>query len=169
MGGDDLGDDSLFVADVIDESNGGSVDDDDDEKEPAKKRSKRQLSPEEILVETGRRLAELEPTEQATFLNTAIRHFALLKEKSSKDKADDDSADNGGGGASDEILQAQWLLRKKSNDGNMLDEIRNVVSLKKLKHWKGTSPCVVCRVDASRINYSCTNGLFMFISSRADS
>jgi hypothetical protein len=148
MGGDDLEDESLFVEQIVDGSGSGSGDEDDgdEDKEPAKKRSRRQLSPEEILIETGRGLAELDPTEQATFLNTAMRHFAL-KEKSKNDTKD---LRENGGGSNEDILQAQWLLKKKSTDGcNMMEEIRNVVSLKKLKHWRGSSPCVVCRVAIS--------------------
>jgi hypothetical protein len=145
MGGDDLEDETLLVEEIVDGS--GDDDDGDEDKEPAKKRSRRQLSPEEILIETGRRLAELDPTEQATFLNTAMRHFTL-KEKSKNDS--NDLRENGGGSTNEDILQAQWLLKKKTNDGcNMMEEIRNVVSLKKLKHWKGSSPCVVCRVVMS--------------------
>lgn len=143
MGGDDLEDESFLVEKIIE---GNSDSNDDGDQEPAKKRRKKQLSLEEILIETGRRLAALDPTEQATFLNTAMRHFAL-KEKSTAET--DDAPDDGG--AAKDILQTHWLLRKKSEDGNLMEEIRSVVSLQKLKHWKGKSPCVVCAY-ASFIN-----------------
>lgn len=131
-GGDDLGDESFLVEEIFDE-------DDDNNNEPLQKRRKREQTPEQILIETGRRLHELAPSEQAAFLNTAVKHFGL-KEKGSEESGGLASASLDTGKT---LFQENWLLPRNSGDEGLKGDIRSVVSMKKLKRWKGASPCVV--------------------------
>lgn len=136
MGGDDLGDESFLVEEI--------TADDNNEDEPLPKRRKREKTPEEILIETGRRIRELCPTEQAAFLNTAARHFGL-KEESNDQLISEGLPLANFGSTEKEIIQEQWLLPTVKQDAGLKEAIRSVVSMKKLKHWKGKSPCVVSR------------------------
>jgi hypothetical protein len=163
MGGDDLGnsDDELqYLAPkpVAQEKRLlGSDDDEDasvaDEPVAAKKSNKKQKqSPEQILLNSGRDLEKQTVEQQAKYLTTILRHYALLT------SAEDENGDHGEDLV--EVLPKYCVKSRLPSENNkqtqaspsaLVDQIRSLVSNKKLKKWKHVqSPCVIIVCQSAR-------------------
>jgi len=138
MGGDDLGDyDEVYLDGSISDSSDGSIkrdnpmkrdrEDRHDQEEEASTSRKRKR-PEDSLIEAGRCIGDMTVDKQANFLTTLIKHYTLLESPA----------------AQVECLRvpAQHMLVPKGN--TVLERIKSVNSIKKLKKWKSMgSPGVI--------------------------
>lgn len=185
MGGDDLGDDLLWsepvVAspslenDIIDDHDvdgsknmhkrprpeDGTVKSIQSQKKK-KEKTTSSSSPANTIVEASRGIDCQDTTQQAAFLTAAIRHYTLLENPNSSTIHDKPF----------HFLPSN-LVKQSTNkncDESLLDRIRGVVSVNKMKKWKHVgSPCVVsCK---TRMEYvwpefssdTCLNLLLSFV------
>jgi len=97
----------------------------DFESDLASSRKKKSKSPAKLMLEAGRHLEEQSVEQQASFLSIALRHHSLL-------------ASNEEG---DELLPKFFAASQKQS---LVDRLKDVLSLKKIKKWGHTcSPAVV--------------------------
>ena len=169
MGGDDLDDteDLHWIRPVRGES--GKDDDSSsiDDRSPTNKRVrpeasneannkkvKREDSTQQVLWKAGRNLHQQSHVEQAQFLTTAIRHYALLQQSSVV--ATDEATEEGAAQISilpHHCLKNEDVSELEATDGasHWLHRIRQVVSLKTLRDWKPVgSPCVIVICASAR-------------------
>jgi hypothetical protein len=163
MGGDDLGssDDELqyLVEQPVaqqkrqHDSDDEAADDDEASDEPASKTSKKKhkQSPEQILLTAGRDLENQTVEQQASYLTTILRHYSLLT------SAGEDSGDQRE--AQVEVLSKYCVKAHPPPDNSkpsasplpLVDQIRSLVSNKKLKKWKHVqSPCILIVCQSAR-------------------
>lgn len=162
MGGDDLGDDdNYFLAPVV-------ADDDDDETaskrplaaleeeqtastavgdgtdERVTKKPKK-VSNENVLIESGCGIESRSVEEQLSFLKASLKHYALLA-----------AGEDGDGHTDEENTSAVSSLTTKSlvsstKSGSLVEQLRDLVSLKRLKkHRDVRSPGVVIVCQSAR-------------------
>ena len=154
MGGDDLGDDDAYLLEPVvaesDDEDDNDVDvsskrphdeqqnsDDGDPNEPPPKKHKR-LNNETLLIQAGCGIESSPAKDQLSFLRTSLKHYTMLA-AAGKEKPNN----------LDFSLKEKSLVT--SSKDTLLDRLRDVVSLKKLKkHRETRSPAVVIVCQSAR-------------------
>jgi hypothetical protein len=163
MGGDDLGDDFDYLRPSKDDAPSSPVDAPtaaakrtpekaakEEEEQPARKKRKAPTE-ESVLVEAGCGMEARSAQEQASFLTASLQHYAMLAANSNNDNNDHDHAPTTTSPAPS--VDAKHMATASSNNNNtsLADRLKQVVSLKRMKHHKEVgSPSVVILCQSAR-------------------